>query len=203
MRELDIRRNVRLELGRRYPEPDTKIIDELGLCQGRCIVDVAAVNGCISGYEIKSEHDSLGRLPAQMEVYNRTLDAVTIVVGGTHVRRVGFMIPEWWGIWAVPKDSKDGSLVEVRPAEKNPSVDPHAVVQLLWRHETLAALTALGLAKGLTSKPRKILWKALAEGCSTEKLGELVREQLKARQGWRSDSPRTSSGDSSRPSATS
>ena len=202
MREMDIRATVHQRLGKLYPEPDTKIIDELGLCQGRCIVDVAAVNGCISGYEIKSEHDSLARLPAQMKVYNQTLDSVTIVVGGSHVNRVEGLIPAWWGIWAVDKGANDGALIEARPARMNPSVDPFAVVQLLWRHEALAALTNLGLAKGLVSKPRRILWKALAEGCPTDKLGELVREQLTARQGWRSGLPRRSGGDSSQPSAT-
>ena len=35
--------------------PGTLIVEELGLCEGAVRIDVAAINGSIHGYEIKSD----------------------------------------------------------------------------------------------------------------------------------------------------
>jgi len=56
------------------------------------------VNGKLHGYEIKSDADTLKRLPAQAEVYSAVFDLVTIVVGEHHLDTVRAIVPEWWGI---------------------------------------------------------------------------------------------------------
>ena len=60
-------------------EPDTTVIYELGLCQGSARVDLAVIDGQLHGYEIKSERDSLRRLRAQADLYNKVFDRVTLV----------------------------------------------------------------------------------------------------------------------------
>lgn len=45
-------------------DPETVVINELDVCFGNAIIDVVAVNGEIYGFEIKSEQDSLERLPS-------------------------------------------------------------------------------------------------------------------------------------------
>ena len=68
--------------------PDTLVIDELGLAHARSRIDVAVINGCIHGYEIKSAKDTLDRLDAQIDIYRQTLQKLTIVAAPKHVAGV-------------------------------------------------------------------------------------------------------------------
>ena len=73
MRDIDIRRRLRAD-ERLHPwDSNTRIVEELGLCQGVARVDLAVVNGTIHGYEIKSERDTLTRLSGQAEIYNHII----------------------------------------------------------------------------------------------------------------------------------
>jgi hypothetical protein len=193
MRDIDIRRALRVEIKRLHSgEPDTLIVEELGLCQGIARVDLAVVNGSVHGYEIKSEQDTLARLPNQKDIYNRALDFVTIVAAPAHVHGVDKVVPPWWGVWIVIEDRDKGvlRLERSRKPRRNPGIDPFALAQLLWRDEALQALTDHGLATGLRSKPREELWRRLASDVKVEELGDIVRERLKRRGGdWRSLAP--------------
>lgn len=189
MRDRDIRTTLRDDLQSRHDLRDTLLIDELGLCQGNARIDVAVVNGTLTGYEIKSEADTLYRLPHQALVYSRILDYVTIVASRLHVEKIETLIPEWWGITEVVRQNDQLELSVIRPAERNPNVDPHALAQLLWRDEALAILNALGITKGLAGKPRCFLWQKLVEAQSLDALKQSVRQTLKIREGWRVDPP--------------
>jgi hypothetical protein len=181
MRDIDVRRKLRVEVERSHQsELDTLIVEELGLCQGIARVDLAVVNGSVHGYEIKSERDTLARLPGQTDVYNRTLDFVTIVAAPNHSRKICTLVPRWWGIWAV-EDGPDLRLQKVRESSRNPGVDPYSLVQLLWRDEAFQALLERDLARGLKSKPREELWRRLASELTPRELGEIVRDRLKQR----------------------
>lgn len=68
---------------------DTIIVNELGICQGSARVDMAVVNGSLNGYEIKSDMDTLQRLPIQKEYYSQVFDNMVIVIGEKHL---GFLI---------------------------------------------------------------------------------------------------------------
>jgi hypothetical protein len=187
MRDIDVRRKLRVEVERSHEcELDTLIVEELGLCQGIARVDLAVVNGSVHGYEIKSERDTLARLPGQTDVYNRTLDFVTIVAAPNHSKKIRDAVPNWWGIWATVEDGPDLRLEKVREPSRNPGVDPYALAQLLWRDEALQALLERDLASGLKSKPREELWRRLASELTTAEIGGIVRDRLKHRGvGWR------------------
>ena len=186
MRDIDIRRELRAD-GRLHPgEPDTRIVEELGLCQGVARVDLAVVNGTIHGYEIKSERDTLTRLPGQVAVYSRVLDYVTVVTAPAHADKARGLVPEWWGIWTATNGKRGIRLRELRSAFRNPGVDPFALAQLLWREEALEALIASDLASGMRSKSRKEMWSRLAMELTLDELGGTVRECLKNRaKNWR------------------
>lgn len=211
MRDLDIRAALHDELSALHRhDPNTLVIHELGLCEGLVRVDLAVVNGALAGYEIKSERDTLDRLPAQEAVYSRAFDIVTIVADREHLERVRDMIPSWWGIMVAEPERADAEarparvvLSEVRPASVNPNVDATAVVQLLWRDEALAILRARGADRGVRTKPRSALWARLTETVPLQDLQALVRAALRARESWRAGSPPTSDGATCRPSATS
>lgn len=169
-------------------EPDTLFLDELGLCQGESRIDVAVINGSLNGYEIKSEKDTLKRLPLQRKTYNKTLDTITIVTSGCHLSGIMDIIPAWWGIITVFPTVCGANLEVVREGSRNPNVDSFSVVQLLWRDEVLEELEIRGLERGIKGKSRRILWKKLADNLSSDDISAVVRSRLKNRLNWRVDS---------------
>jgi len=164
----------------------TRYIDELGLC-GTVRVDVAVVNGTLSGYELKSDRDTLRRLPTQVEYYSKVLDHASLVVGEEHYERTNGVahLPPWWGLIVASPRLGQAHLEDVRPAEMNEHLDPYAIAQLLWRDEALCELEAREAATGLRSKPRRVLWDRLAELLDLDELRGIVRGRLKARATWR------------------
>jgi hypothetical protein len=203
MRDRDIRAALWALLDEEHADdPDTLVLDELGICQGETRADVAVINGSLAAFEIKSDRDTLARLPGQVEAYQRVFDVVTVIAGGRYVERIIEAIPETWGVIQAVPESSTVELKPLRGPTRNESVDPLSVTQLLWRDEALSLLEEQGLARGLRSKPRRLLWQAIVDQLSPEEVSEAVRAQLKAREGWRSD-PRPTQGDGSRqPAAT-
>lgn len=192
MRDLDIRRALHRDLARQHDgETGTLFLDEFGLCQGDVRVDVAVLNGSIAGYEIKSERDTLDRLPRQQAAYSRVLDEATLIASEKHLEAAKELVPLWWGLVAASEDGGDVRLHTLRAAARNPSLDPLALAQLLWRDEALDLLSELGLDSGIRGKPRAVLWRRLAASVSLELLRDLVRERVKARGNWRSAVQRT------------
>ena len=186
MRDIDIRRTLLADQRLRSADPDTRVVEELGLCQGLARVDLAVVNGTIHGYEIKSEKDTLARLPHQAELYCRVLDYVTIVTARAHAHKIRKAVPRWWGLWVVTTKDLTLQLDVLRGAKRNPSVDPFSLAQLLWRDEALQILIDRRLADGLRSKSRREIWNCLATNLNIDELGHVVRESLKSRgANWR------------------
>lgn len=203
MRDYDIRQTLRVELQAAHAdEPDTLIVEELGLCEGRARADFAVVNGAMNGYEIKSERDTLERLPRQREFYARCFDRVFIVVATRHVDKVIKAVPSWWGI--IRAESRDGKIgfATIREASANENVNAEAIVQFLWRNEALDILSQLGLATGLRTKRRRDLWAALVHSLPPAELARRVREKIKARGDWRPEKRRVRGSGSSPTSAT-
>ncbi len=168
-------------------DPETLILEELGLKHGATRVDVVVVNGCLHGFEVKSDRDSLKRLPRQVKMYSEILDYVTLVVGQRHTAKAEPTIPSWWGIQVAEHD-QDGKvrLHEVRQPLGNPAPDKLAIAKLLWRDEAISFLEEIGAADGIRSKPRRVVYARLAEVIPTEALRSRVRHQLKSRTDWRS-----------------
>lgn len=179
----------------------TRVVHELALCQAEARVDVAAINGRLVGFEIKTRLDTLARLDHQEAVYSRIFDKVWLVADHKHFEPAAARIPGWWGILHIVDHDGDCELLAIRNARLNRSVDPASVVRLLWRDEVLAELASLGLSDGLGRAPRRVLWSALAAAVprhvTLAQLQRRVRERLKSRQGWRADERRMSVGGSS------
>lgn len=180
MREGDIRAAVVDRLWTMHAdEPDTLIREELGLCTGQTRVDVAAINGEISGYEIKSERDTLARLRGQVGLYGHVLDRACVVTAPNHLDAVTDILPSWWAVWI----AECGEVVEVRSGGVNPAPDPLAIAQLLWRDEAMAALTCRQMSAGMSRATRWQLWDRIAELPLVE-LQAIVRYALKNRVEW-------------------
>lgn len=187
MRDMDVRTalHAKLEVEHAHERASTLLLDELGLC-GAVRVDVAVVNGALSGFELKSAADTLKRLPVQVDYYSRVLDYSTLVVAENHVDAALRMTPRWWGCSVATWDGHSVTLRERRRPKLNPSIDPYSLAQLLWREESLQVLERHDAARGVRGKPRTALWERLAESLSLEVLRAEVRQGLKARKSWRS-----------------
>ena len=173
-------------------DPDAKLFDEFGVCEGRVRIDLAVVNSSLHGFEIKSDQDTLARLDGQQRLYSKVFEQVTIVTHGAHMSHVFERVPEWWGVTqAIAIGASVVSFIDRRPAAMNPAQDPLALVKLLWRDEVIAILESRGLDRGVRSKARKHAWKRAATSISLPELSAEVRDALKLRD-WRPLAPRTS-----------
>lgn len=164
------------------------IIPEFGVEHGNRRVDiVATVNGIMHGYEIKSDADTLDRLPEQSEAYSKVFDQVTLVVGQTHIIDAISIIPDWWGVKLAKLYSDNKvTLLEIRPSLDNPEHDSMSIARLLWRQEALDILESIGKDAGVKSKRREIIYERLVSELSLQDLRDNVREKLSIRQDWQS-----------------
>lgn len=202
MREREIRGALRRALEDQHASAaDTLVLDELGVCDGAARIDLAVVNGSLSGYEIKSPSDSLVRLPGQIAAYQRVFDLVTLVVSSVHVRQARSLIPRTWGLTLVEGSGSMPIFRVLRSAKPNRSVESESVCSLLWRDEALQALERLGAAQGYRGRSRRQLHAALGQLLAPQEVREVVREALKARGDWRADQRRGRDGDWSQPGA--
>jgi len=185
MKDADIRRALHCTVLNHYrKEPETIVVDEMGLCQGDARIDIAVVNGALNGYEIKSERDTLSRLPQQVLYFSRVFDSITIVANQKHVKNIKRLVPRWWGVQEVVPDKSQIRFEIHLAAKQNRNISPLALAQLLWREEALSILESKGIDKGLRSKPRPQLWQALVENLPVSQLAAEVRYMLKARKDW-------------------
>lgn len=182
MRDSDIRSALHAGLLADERAKGALVIDELGLWFGICRVDIAVLTNTLHGYEIKSERDSLDRLPGQVFTYNRILEYATLVVSPSHERKATEVIPYWWGI--VRACSSDGVQVHfeaVREAQRNPNVEPLAFAAMLWRDELQAALAERQLLRGYKKASRKELARRLSQHVDEQQLRSLVVQTIRHR----------------------
>ncbi|MCZ7642733.1 MAG: sce7726 family protein [Pseudorhodoplanes sp.] len=166
--------------------PDTLVIDELGLAHAKSRVDVAVINGCIHGYEIKSSRDTLDRLSIQIDIYRQTLQKVTIVAAPRHVAGVLSHTPEWCGVIEAHQGPRGGIRFNaVRAARTNPDIDPVMMAHLLWRDEVIELLGRAGYTPKDLRRPRRQLYELLCEAMTLREITSSIRAFMVQRQTWR------------------
>lgn len=166
--------------------PDTIVIDELGLSHAKARIDVAVINGCVHGYEIKSSLDTLERLPAQIEFYSQCLEKLTLVCAPRHTDKALSTIPDWCGILEAKKGARGAlSFTTVRKSAVNTEVNAVQLAHLLWRPEALALVSRLDVAQKFEKMPRKQLYEIIAAHLTIKQLTIAIREFMQLRQTWR------------------
>ena len=180
----EIRDALRVTIASRGSQPKSPlVIEELGVCGGQVRVDLAVVSDLLHGYEIKSDRDSLRRLERQVEHYSNVFDRATLVVGDRHFLEAMDSLPSWWGITLFFVD--EGRILFRSIRDSGPNLDrlPRALVQFLWRDETLCLLKERDLDKGVRSKSRRELWDRVCTYFEIEEIADAVRGRLLARTG--------------------
>jgi hypothetical protein len=178
-RDGDVRALLKRHLAECHAAAPTRILDELGLCEGDVRVDVAVINGELAGYEIKSPADTLARWSKQCRVYSKVLDRAWLVA--TDKSLAAAKAPEWWGLMRVVETTNQLGIRVLREAQPNPSPDPLAIAQLLWHAEALGVLERRGLARGVRSKRRSFAWQRMIEALTLDQIRSEVRAALQAR----------------------
>jgi hypothetical protein len=138
--------------------------------------DLAVIGRSMDGFEIKTERDTLRRLPRQIEAYGRLFDRCSIVIAEKHLNAAGDLLPPWWGITTAHVNGRV-RFTEVRQPRQNPAVDPEILVRLLWKDEVITALAKLG-ASPKEKASRSALWQELLELTTLSQLRAAVRQSL-------------------------
>jgi len=166
--------------------PDTLVIDELGLAHARSRIDVAVINGCIHGYEIKSAKDNLDRFATQIDIYRQTLQKLTFVAAPKHVTNIMSHAPEWCGVIVADLGPRGGITFHVlRNPITNPDIDPVMMAHLLWRDEVVELLGQVGYAPKDLRRPRRQLYEILCEVMTIREITASIRAFMVLRQTWR------------------
>lgn len=165
---------------RRTHPPDVFLRHELGIAAAGARIDLAAIDTILHGYEIKSDHDTLARLPGQAAAYGRVFDRLTLLSGPKHLPAAEDLLPDHWGLLL----DQDGALTQIRPASPNNGTSPYSIAQLLWRDEALAELARIGAQRGVTRAARHYVWLRLAQTRTREQLRDLAVQTLRNRTAW-------------------
>jgi len=180
-----IRSALHTNLAAEHAQDGSLILDELGIYGGATRVDVAVINGRFGGYEIKSDRDTLERLPTQAELYGRVFDTMSLVAGPRHIDRAVDLLPAWWGVVLAAPGEDGGALLEtIRTPQENRGQDPQTLAWCLWRAELAAVLSEHGY-RVMSRHSRPHLVRMAAELFSLDHLRRIVRETVKARGDWR------------------
>jgi len=182
MRDIDVRQAVWRQLAAAHAgDANTRLVQEMGVWSGAVRIDIAVINGELSGYELKSDRDTLQRLPYQVEIYGKVFDKLSLVVGAKHAEKAARQIPTWWGLIVATADDGAIGLQAIRAPQKNPAQDAYVVAEMLNREEALAVLERFGLAKGWRTKRIRALHQRLAAELNFADLALEVRNVLKGR----------------------
>lgn len=144
-------------------------------------IDVLRVGELLEGFEIKSDFDTVTRLPRQAEVYSQVLDEVTLVTGAELEADAVHLVPRWWGVVRATV-RRDGSgrvcLKTLRPARRNPAQLPTALASMLWRNEAADALQSVAGLPAPKSWTADRLRQRLAGAVPCDVLRRLVSNRL-------------------------
>lgn len=169
-----------------HTDNNSCVVDELVLKNGLVRADIVVLNGCLIGYEIKSEKDTLLRLPSQVTVYNEVFNKAYLIVTEKHLSKATEQIPNWWGIYLV-KESKNlkAMFKRVRAAKFNKHQNAYTILQLLWKAEALEFANSL-LPEQLSQRTTKReIYEAICQNCPLDIVSQTVTKYLKQRKNWR------------------
>lgn len=111
----------------------------------RSKADTVIFNGTSTAYEIKSDRDSLARLPLQVEDYRKVFAKVVVVADAKHLTTLEEILPADVGILEL---TKKRTLSTIRPAEQSlDTLEKSAMLDALQLTELQAMLSDLGCDK--------------------------------------------------------
>ncbi|MGA3827268.1 sce7726 family protein [Pseudomonas chlororaphis] len=158
---------------------DAVVINEMVVANWARRADLALANGRLYGFEIKSEFDSLKRLPGQIESFRRHFDKVTVVAASKFVPEIVRSYPVEVGVLEVYLKSGRVMFRQIRPGRIEEVKEQQVIASLITRAE-IERLLRLESIKYENGSSRKALLqyvdlvsvkklKAFALGCIKER----------------------------------
>jgi len=149
-----------------------RILEEKNLGASRADL-LMVTDGCLTGFEIKSDGDSYARLKTQVKDYDKYCDFCYLAVGRSHQKGAAAHLPAHWGILAVDREGVE----ELRPAAANPGVKLRKKLELLWKREMHGILRKNGMPK-YKDKSRKFILDKLEAAIPAEELPYWITGEL-------------------------
>jgi len=193
-------RDIRIALRKKYlqqyyKDPSTKVVEELALFANRARIDIAVINGHLVGYEIKSDRDTIARLPDQMAVYSQIFDKTTVISGPKHIEKLLEFLPNCCGLFVAEPNNSEIELTTIINPIQSTEQSGFMLASLLWHEEACSLLKSVGLGKGVRKKRISLLWQELADNFTVDNLAANIREIIKARQAWKEPQQQVLHGD--------
>lgn len=174
-----VREVLHAHLKRGVAQQDAVVIDELVLTSVEGRVDVTVVNSHLHGYEIKSDVDTLTLLKGETKKYGNVMDFLTVVVTRRHLAGAQRIVPQFWGVCLY----EAGCIEELRQPVQNDFRSVKHLAPLLWKDTALALLKQHDADKGLHTKAKHVLHKAVIAACTPDQVHAAVISQF--RNHWR------------------
>ncbi len=181
--------------------PGALVVDELSLGPS-ARADVVFLDSLITGYEIKSDLDSLARLPRQRLAYEAVCDRVWLVTTARHLDSAARLLPDWWGLALASASASGVELRIERTARAHGQQDSRALARLLWRRE-LAEICAADTMTHMGCRAPAYAMREVLSSRPPDEVADEVRERMLVRVGWRAVAPSERCDAPSRPAATS
>lgn len=140
-----------------FRDPFEKVIrHEMPLFDSR--VDIALIGQYMHGVEIKSERDTMKRLPSQIESYKKVFDYVLVVTEPKYREKVLEICPDWVSVWICHNENNGETI---RHGRINIEKDGFSLCQLLWKEELINFIQR----QGFRCDKKSTKWK-LSEFCA-------------------------------------
>ncbi|MCO4804149.1 MULTISPECIES: sce7726 family protein [Enterobacteriaceae] len=133
---------IRTEFVRKHLKDRSIVFHELAVKRGIAIADIVTVNSFAHCYEIKSDVDSLSRLPTQVSSFSDVFKKVTLITTHKHVTKAQNIIPSWWGVIVARKEKEDVVFNYVRKSKNNPKDTSSDLLKILWNDELKSILSS-------------------------------------------------------------
>lgn len=181
--ERDIKLALLERLRTQFPDGDKHLVLAEMDIRGRGRVDVAVVGSYLEGWEIKSDRDSLRRLPQQVLVYSRVLSLAHLVVTEKHLKEAKRLLPPWWGIELAKPGYRCATLECVRRGRWNRCLDEIMVTGLLWKVDMVRLLREQGATKKRCRGTVAQLCRRVLADVPWPKIRAAVADRLRAKRG--------------------
>lgn len=119
------------------------LVSELTIDNWAHRTDIVLANGRLWGFELKSERDSLSRLPSQLEAFSKHFEKLVIVVAEKFEKQAEKLVLKFSGVGLWVACDKGNLTEKIRPRAK--TMRPEAYISLMTVPELRKLLSSNGL----------------------------------------------------------
>lgn len=158
-----------------HVDQDSVLVSEMVVDNWSRRADVVLANGKLWCFEIKSELDSLSRLPGQIDTFARSFEKLVVVVAGKFEEAARAMLPDGVGLWV----EEAGGLLKERVRPKITPLSKEAAIKAMNAAELRHLLACNGAH--LTGGAQRAQLCQLAAQLPASDLANAARDAIKKR----------------------